>query len=98
MTQRDTGNGSGEFKVHTQDMGGWVRVFTDPGAFTPADLPTYLSHALTGWFRQRPMMTFGQARRSFASFNPGDSLDFLGDAIHKCNIHLPTDMSTHPVT
>ncbi len=56
MSQHDPGNGSGKFNVHTQDMGGWVRVFTDPLAFVPADLPVFLSHALTAWFRQRPQL------------------------------------------
>lgn len=57
MAQHDTGNGSGKFDVHTQDMGGWVRVFTDPLAFVPPDFPAYLSHALTAWLRQRPHLT-----------------------------------------
>jgi hypothetical protein len=42
--------------VHQQDMGGWVRVFTDMTANLPADLPVYLSHSLTGWLRQRPQL------------------------------------------
>lgn len=35
------------------DMGGWVRVFPGQGEPGP-DLPTYLSHALNNWFRERP--------------------------------------------
>jgi hypothetical protein len=49
------GNGSTRVDVHTQDMGGWVRVFTDPGRLSD-ELPLYLSHALTEWFRQRPQL------------------------------------------
>jgi hypothetical protein len=48
------GNGSGKFSVHQQDMGGWVRVFTDSNIPVPSDLPVYLSQVLTTWFRQHP--------------------------------------------
>jgi hypothetical protein len=51
MKSKPQGNGSGEVNIHQRDMGGWVRVFTEPGAAAP-DLPIYLSHALTEWFRQ----------------------------------------------
>jgi hypothetical protein len=57
MAQHPTGNGSGKFTVVTHDMGGWVRVFTDPLAFVPVDLPVYLSHSLTNWFRQHPQLS-----------------------------------------
>jgi hypothetical protein len=50
------GNGSGKFHIHQRDMGGWVRVFTDPLAAVPDDLGVFLSHALTAWFRQRPQL------------------------------------------
>ena len=50
------GNGSGRFNVHQTDMGGWVRVFTDPATEVPRDLAVYLSDALTEWFRQRPQL------------------------------------------
>jgi hypothetical protein len=56
MSQRTPGNGSGKFNVMQQDMGGWVRVYTDPQANVPADLPVFLAHALTEWFRQRPQL------------------------------------------
>lgn len=47
------GNGSGKFDIHTQDMGGWVRVFTDKlPAGIPDDLGVYLSQTLSEWFRQ----------------------------------------------
>jgi hypothetical protein len=48
------GNGSGKFNIHQEDMGGWVRVFTDKLAVLPDDLAIYLSQALSDWFRQRP--------------------------------------------
>src|SRR5262245_15326715 len=54
MATHPPGNGSGKFNVHQRDMGGWVRVFTDPITAVPADLPVFLCHALTEWFRQRP--------------------------------------------
>jgi hypothetical protein len=42
--------------VHQQDMGGFVRVFTDPLSAVPDELHVWLSHALTEWFRQRPQL------------------------------------------
>ena len=50
------GNGSGKFNVHSDDMGGWVRVHTDMKGTIPADLGLYLSLTLTEWFRQRPQL------------------------------------------
>ena len=49
-------NGSGRFNVHQTDMGGWVRIYTDPATEVPPDLAVYLSHALTEWFRQRSQL------------------------------------------
>jgi hypothetical protein len=57
MTRKAHGNGSGKFNVHQQDMGGWVRVFSDELTVVPADLAVFLSHALTEWFRHRPQLT-----------------------------------------
>src|SRR6516162_11367010 len=37
------GNGSSKIHVHQEDMGGWVRVFTNKTATLPDDLPLYLS-------------------------------------------------------
>jgi hypothetical protein len=54
MKPRPRGNGSGRFSVVQSDMGGWVRVYADPAAEPPDDLPVYLSHTLAEWFRQRP--------------------------------------------
>jgi hypothetical protein len=48
------GNGSGKFNVHTVDMGGWARIFTDDMIAAPENLGQCLSHALTEWLRQRP--------------------------------------------
>ena len=48
------GNGSGKVNVHARDEGGWLRVFTDPLSSVPDELPIWLSHAATAWFRQRP--------------------------------------------
>jgi hypothetical protein len=56
MTKHLSGNGFGKVKVHQQDMGGWVRVFTDPMPAFPDELPVWLSLALTEWFRQRPQL------------------------------------------
>jgi hypothetical protein len=56
MSKQVPGNGSGKFPVHQQDMGGWVRVYTDAKATVPENLAVYLSHALTEWFRQRPQL------------------------------------------
>lgn len=52
----NNGNGSGKFKVHHQDMGGWVRVFADPNPNLPSDLPIYLTSSLMEWLRQRPQL------------------------------------------
>jgi hypothetical protein len=57
MKPKPHGNGSGKVNVHQQDMGGWVRVFTDKLAAVPDDLGVYLSHSLTEWFRHRPHLT-----------------------------------------
>jgi hypothetical protein len=56
MAKHISGNGSGKVNVHQQDMGGWVRVFTEPLASIPDELHVWLSHALTEWFRQRPQL------------------------------------------
>ncbi len=48
------GNGSGKFDIHQQDMGGWVRVYSDRNANLPDDFGLFLSTALTEWFRQHP--------------------------------------------
>jgi hypothetical protein len=45
------GNGAGVYQITTMDMGGWVRVFSARGGLAPADLPVYLSQALSDWFR-----------------------------------------------
>jgi hypothetical protein len=54
MKPKSGGNGLGKFGVHHVDMGGWVRVFSDPTATVPADFPVYLSQTLSNWFRERP--------------------------------------------
>jgi hypothetical protein len=59
VARHQSGNGSGKFNVVTQDLGGWVRVYLEPGPVVPADLPVYLAHALTQWFRQHPELTLG---------------------------------------
>jgi hypothetical protein len=53
--KRLSGNGEGKFRIAQHDMGGWVRVHLEQGE-PPDDLPFYLSHALTGWFRHHPHM------------------------------------------
>jgi hypothetical protein len=45
------GNGSGNFEVGTQDMGGWTRTSADYSGPTPDGLARALSHHLTAWFR-----------------------------------------------
>ena len=54
MKPKPHGNGSGKFNIHQEEMGGWVRVFTDQQATVPGDLAVYLSQTLSDWFRQRP--------------------------------------------
>ena len=56
MKPRPHGNGSGKIDIHQQDMGGWVRVFTDDAHLQHEELATYLSLGLTEWFRQRPYL------------------------------------------
>src|SRR5262245_6260407 len=70
--RRVPGNGSGKFNVHQQDMGGWVRVYPDAQATLPADLPVFLSHALTGWVRQRPPL---RMRQVMAVTRDGDTVE-----------------------
>jgi hypothetical protein len=50
------GNGSGKFEIGSTNMGGWVRVAPGKAATYPDDLPVFLSHALTAWFRERPQL------------------------------------------
>jgi hypothetical protein len=58
--KRQSGNGSGRFNIHQEDMGGWVRVYPDRTASLPEGFPIYLSHALTQWFRDRPQLRMRQ--------------------------------------
>ena len=51
------GNGSSKVVIHTKDMGGWVRFFTDRPSEEADGLPIFLSHSLTRWFRERPQLT-----------------------------------------
>jgi hypothetical protein len=48
------GNGESRYTVTTEDMGGWVRVFTSDAHGVPETLPLALSHELTQWFRKFP--------------------------------------------
>lgn len=74
--KRDTGgNGSGKFEIHHQDMGGWVRAFTDHRSHLPADLPVYLSSSLMQWFRQRPHL---RLRFVAAIQRGGDTVELHG--------------------
>jgi len=54
MAKQMSGNGSSKVHIHQEDMGGWLRVYTDTAASEPAHLGFYLSHALADWFRKRP--------------------------------------------
>ena len=56
MKPKPGGNGYGKFGIHQDDMGGWVRIFTDKLATLPDDLGVYLSQTLSDWFRQRPQL------------------------------------------
>ncbi|MCI0372393.1 MAG: hypothetical protein L0214_13725 [candidate division NC10 bacterium] len=56
MLPQQQGDGSAKLHVHQADMGGWVRVYTDETSPLPKGLATYLSLALTEWFRQRPQL------------------------------------------
>jgi hypothetical protein len=50
------GNGASKIPIHQDDVGGWVRVFTDKLGPLPEDFHFYLSATLTEWFRQRPQL------------------------------------------
>jgi hypothetical protein len=50
------GNGSSQVVMQHADMGGWVRFFTDRKNHGHPELPFFLSHSLTQWFRQRPQL------------------------------------------
>ena len=54
MAKPSHGNGSGKFRVHQDDLGGWVRVHAEPTAVVPDNLAFFLSRVLADWFRQRP--------------------------------------------
>lgn len=43
-----------QVRIRQMEMGGWLRVFPDPELGRTADLPVYLSYAVTQWFRARP--------------------------------------------
>lgn len=43
MKAKPGGNGSSKFPVHQQDMGGWVRVYTDKTAHLQRDPPQITS-------------------------------------------------------
>jgi len=43
-----------EVQVHSADMGGWVRFFTDRRSHNNPELAVILSTALSDWFRARP--------------------------------------------
>ncbi len=53
---QNQGNGTGKFNVVIVDQGGWVRVFVPDLDAIPYDndLPLYLAHAMTAWFRVNP--------------------------------------------
>jgi hypothetical protein len=51
------GNGSSKVIIHTQDMGGWLRLHTDRPSEEADNLPVFLSHSLTAWLRQHPQFT-----------------------------------------
>jgi hypothetical protein len=42
-----------DFKIVTEEMGGWVRVFLGSGEPT-GEVAVFLSDTLQSWFRQRP--------------------------------------------
>jgi hypothetical protein len=50
------GNGSGQYPIHQDDMGGWVRIFTDHPGPLPDNFAFLLSQILADWFRQRPYL------------------------------------------
>lgn len=54
--RQPAGNGSSKVPVHQNDVGGWVRVFTDKPGPLPEDFHLYLSATLAEWFRQRPQL------------------------------------------
>src|SRR5262249_2202205 len=43
--------------VHQEDMGGWVRAFSDRVGHQPDQLPLFLSHGRTEFFRRRPQLS-----------------------------------------
>jgi hypothetical protein len=45
--------GTPRIGINQLDMGGWVRVYLGQGDPT-GEVACYLSHALNGWFRERP--------------------------------------------
>jgi hypothetical protein len=47
-------NGSGKFDIGAHDMGGWVRITPSQSADSAADLPGFLAHRLSEWFREHP--------------------------------------------
>jgi len=54
MKHQPGGNGSSKGVIHQEDVGGWVRVFTDNPGPLPPDFALYLSASLSEWFRKMP--------------------------------------------
>ena len=50
------GNGSPEFTIHVDDMGGWLRVHADKTAQLPDDFAVKLSLSLAQCLRERPQL------------------------------------------
>jgi hypothetical protein len=93
MRQRHggNGNGSGKFNVHSVDMGGWVRVHTDPLANVPPDLGLFLSSALSDWFRARPQL---RMRCVVPISRDGNTVEL--HAWFECHVFPPTALAPTP--
>lgn len=86
------GNGSGKFNIHTDDMGGWVRVYTDPTAHVPDDFGMFLLSALADWLRQRPQL----AMRCVVPINRNGNTVEL-HAWFECHVFPPTAIAPSAV-
>jgi hypothetical protein len=85
------GNGSSRFEISQLDMGGWVRVYAVGSSFPP-DLPIFLSHTLTEWFRQRPQYCL---RCVVPIQRDGNTVEL--HAWYDAHVFPPTPEAPHPL-
>jgi hypothetical protein len=87
---KQPGNGSSRFNIDSDDMGGWVRVYSRGNP--PDDLPVYLSLSLAPWFRDRP-----QLRRTCVVPTTRDGATVELHAWYECHVFPPAPEVPKPI-